>query len=418
MHSFRYKRYLYYKKILLATGNLSFLISVLMFFVIQHTGTKAGFHSNLMYFSLLVGAVTFTTGLILFPLLYGRSESVEKQHVADLFSEVTKLLTSKEIEKVTALEIFNAAEKCKTNYLDAQDELRRVYTSTLLYYLRARTLRDAEINNLLHIRKILMLSDRQIRKAEKEIQHPMLRRAVSELLLEQTMFEERPMLEQLRSKALLQEDFRLPLQNEGALGPQQRVRNRIDFDKELTLREEDELKELKADLQIEREEPRPFTKILLETYRLYWFLNNDELPEIHMSEFIPRKGEKLHYETDAALCISGKFVIPNTDVPTLINKIFRGHFWRAEAPITKRLQEEGWIPRDEGKLYVTSQRIAFEGAKTKESFPLERLVDFNPFTNGVEIQPVVGRAAFFHFMNGTEAVAVTIGAAIKAFFQG
>jgi len=418
MNNYRYKRFLSLKKILLTIGNLSFLTSVLSFSYMQYAQLKGGHYHNLTYFSLLVGVVTFTTGLVLFPLLYGRSEGLERQRVADLFSDVTKLLTSKEIEKVTPLDVFNAVEKCKTNFLDGQEELRRIYTSALLYYLRAKTLRDQEVRNLVHIRKILFLGDSQVRLAEKEVQHPMLRRSLHDILLEQVPFEERPALEQLRLKALLPENFSIPLRDEGALGPQQRVRNRIDFDKELAPREVEELQALKSNLAIEREDPPTLTKGLLETCRLYWFLRNDELPLINLSEFVPRKDEKLHYETEATFYLAKKFAVPNTDVPSLLNKIVRGHYWRVETPIAKRLTEDLWTAQEEGKLYVTSQRVFFAGTKVKQSFPLSRLVDYNPCTNGLELHPLMGAEAFFEFMNSPEAVAVTLGAAIKSFYQG
>jgi hypothetical protein len=63
----------------------------------------------------------------------------------------------------------------------------------------------------------------------------------------------------------------------------------------------------------------------------------------------------------------------------------------------QRVSEDIWQTIDSGSMYLTNKRLIFMGQKGNKTIPINKILDFKPFKNGVDIQKDSGKSPFLQF---------------------
>ncbi len=68
----------------------------------------------------------------------------------------------------------------------------------------------------------------------------------------------------------------------------------------------------------------------------------------------------------------------------------------------QRVSEDVWQTIDSGKVYLTNKRLIFMGSKVNKTIRLNKILDINPFKNGIDIQKETGKSPFLEFSNNVD----------------
>jgi hypothetical protein len=63
---------------------------------------------------------------------------------------------------------------------------------------------------------------------------------------------------------------------------------------------------------------------------------------------------------------------------------------------------------DTGTVYLTSKRVLFQGARGNKTIPLQSVIDFTPYSNGIDIQKGSGKSPFLSFNTDTDRFALIL----------
>lgn len=143
-------------------------------------------------------------------------------------------------------------------------------------------------------------------------------------------------------------------------------------------------------------------------YRLYWDLENGPLPVVE-SGLNLQKNEVCHFlhATDwFELRTETRRV--NYGGPTARIRIVKGIYWSAGSLGVKRVSRDVMRQIDTGVVYLTNKRILFVGQKRNMNIRLNRVLDFTPYTDGVEITKDAGRSPVFTFTDNIDVFCLTL----------
>jgi hypothetical protein len=178
-------------------------------------------------------------------------------------------------------------------------------------------------------------------------------------------------------------------------------------DQRLSPDEEKELSAIAKNLHIELSFDSA-TKKLLDKYKLFWQIENGIIPIIH-TEISLQKNEICHFFTNVDW-LEQRTVTKriNYGGSTIRIKLTKGVYARSGTIQTQRVTEDVWKTIDSGKLFLTNKRIIFMGSKGNKTIALKKILDFNVFSNGIDIQKDTGKSPFFEFSDNTDIFGVIL----------
>ncbi|MCU0446663.1 MAG: hypothetical protein MUE85_17290 [Microscillaceae bacterium] len=328
--------------------------------------------------------------------------------------EINNLLAEKELATITVEDIYAIANQYGVDLLkDYDNEMSMFYKEYLTSCLEDKFISESELADLRHLKLIFGLNDKQIDEIHQELAGKVYKSEVDKVIQDGELDEEeRQFIEKL------QNDLKLPSEVAGKIyqtSGQELIRNFMTSaiaDAKLTPEEEKELlaiaKNLNAELKFD-----DATKNDLEKYKLYWRIENDELPELHVDINIPRN-EKCYFFTEAEwMERSIDDAAKTLTFENLRLKIAKGLYWRKSTENDKDLKKEGWQVVDNGTLYLTNKRVLFKGQKGDKIVLLNRIFDFIVFSNGIEVEKEGERHPFLRFEKNTDIFAMLLGKAIS-----
>ncbi|MCS6821841.1 MAG: hypothetical protein NZ551_08220 [Microscillaceae bacterium] len=336
-----------------------------------------------------------------------------KKPKENALTEINNLLAEKDLRDITLEEIHLIASKYGVNpSVDFEQEILQFYKDYLKSCLEDRFVSEEELKDLKHLKYILEINDKEVAKIHEELAGEIYRKEVERVINDGELDEnERIFIEKL------QNDLRLPdsiakkiYQTSG----QELIRNFMNnaiADAKLTPEEEQELikiaKNLNAEVRLDSA-----TKSSLEKYKLYWQIENDEMPELVVDINIPRN-EKCYFHTQAI------WYEPVKEAQQIIHsssslriKIAKGLYWRNKNEAVKKI-DNNWEAIDTGDMYLTNKRILFKGKKGDKIILLNRILDFTVYSNGIDIERETGKNPFLSFERTTDIFAMLLGKAIS-----
>jgi hypothetical protein len=302
------------------------------------------------------------------------------------------------VDKISVDNIISIANKYKINFNKKfKDSRKELFNSFLKYCLMDEKLEDSEILQLSHLKEILMLNEKDIEELitieTERIYEKHVKQAVSDGKLEDF---EKENLEKLKKDLLISNEVADEIYGKNAKDILQKFIDGAISDERLSPEEEIQINEVSKSLGINLSMDEK-SKTVLEKYKLYWQIENDELPTI-ISDINIQKSEKLHFSTYVKW-LEQRTVTKriNYGGPTARIKIAKGIYYRTGSMGVQRVSEDIWQTIDTGQIYLTNKRLIFMGGKGNKTIALNKILDIKPYTNGVDIQKETGKSPFLEF---------------------
>ena len=189
--------------------------------------------------------------------------------------------------------------------------------------------------------------------------------------------------------------------------------NKAISDQRLSPDEDKELELLAKKLGIRGVDCNNATRTLLDKYRLYWLIENGDVPTI-ASDISLQRNENLYFKVniDWNELRTVTTRVDYSGVSTRI-KICKGVYFRAGTGTPQRETKDIYKLIDSGEMYLTNKRIIFMGNKGNKTIRLNKILSFSPYANGVEIKKDTGRSPFFAFNDNVELFSLLLSRAIN-----
>jgi hypothetical protein len=263
-------------------------------------------------------------------------------------------------------------------------------------------LEDFEIKSLKHIREILLLNEKdtesQIKLETEKLYEKHVKAAVGDGKLDD---DEKNNLERLKKDLLISESVANKIYESSATEILKKFIDGAVSDERLSPNEEQEIAEISKSLGIELT-VEDKSKEVLDRYKLYWQIENSELPVIDTDINI-QKTEKLHFQTNVKWLEQRRVTKRvNYGGPTARIKIAKGVYYRVGSVNVQRISEDVWQTIDTGKIYLTNKRLIFMGTKGNKIIAINKILDIEPFRNGIDIQKESGKSPFLEFSNNVD----------------
>ena len=321
------------------------------------------------------------------------------------YLEINNLLALNEnqIETITLDKIRQIEEKYKINLKKSERaKLLDLFKKFLKDCLREKNLTQSQINILNHLRVILLLDEKETQEIMKKETEDILNKEVRQKFDSGKMDDSKwEALEKLKSDLLVPSEIATEIYKTHAKTIIEKFMKDAISDKRYTPDEEKELNELATSLGVDLKIDYD-TQKLLKRFRLFWEIDNGNLPIIN-SEINLQKSESLHFMTNITWQEQRKVTTRyNYSGPTARIKIVKGVYYRFGSMSVKPQSQDVWQTIDTGTLYLTSKRLIFMGGSGNKTIPINKILDFKPYSNGVDIQKDSGKSPFLEFSDDTE----------------
>jgi hypothetical protein len=325
--------------------------------------------------------------------------------------ELNNLLAVNEakLQKVNLNEIRNIEKKYKINFKKYGNEKRlEFFKKYLSACLKNRKISQDQSKTLDHLMTILMIDPKEAEEIKVKESEIIFNKQVRETFNSGPMDDYKwDSLESLKLDLLLTDNQAIEVYRKHAMFKIEKFMKDAVADQRYSPEEEKQLLELAKSYGVNLKFD-PDTKRLLRRYRKYWEIENGHLPEI-ISDINLQKTESLYFKA-AVLWQEQRKITKryNYSGPTARIKIAKGFYYRAGSISVHPQSEDVWQTIDTGDLYLTNKRLIFMGDKGNKTIPINKILDFTPYSNGIDIQKDSGKSPFLKFSVDTELFAMIL----------
>ena len=301
----------------------------------------------------------------------------------------------KELELPTAEQIlgkyrFDARKVFKS-------ELLRLFRDFILYYLADLKLSSDEKANLSALKALFNLKDKEVQQIFADVGKGLYKQEVEKAVADGQLTEdERKHLAALKQELTLEETLADKIYKSVSSTFYTKKLSDAMADERISADEEKELAVIRESLGI-TDEPDEYTKGLYDRYKLYWLIENGDIPAIAKDQLkihLPR-GEECYFISDIVWNEPRrrKYNVSYGGM-TYRYKIAKGLYFRMGSLDLKPMADEEMTPIDSGTLYLTNRRLIFMGARGSKNIKLQRILDLELFKDGVLIKKDAGKSPF------------------------
>jgi hypothetical protein len=329
--------------------------------------------------------------------------------------EINNILAEKRnIRSLSIADIENVLNKYKLNFdQKLRDKMSCFYKGYLIHCLQDKKLSDEEIQDLHYLKNLFSLDDKTIETINNEQFKNIYRKSYQEAIKDGTISdEEKAFLSSLQNNLRLPEEIVENIRIEEASKYLKAKVDQAITDRRLSPEEEKEIqliaKNLGVNIKID-----DASKYLLDKYKLFWLIENGEVPTIQVPINLPKR-EKCYFETNAEFYEYRKVTSRiRYSGPTARIKIMKGLYWRMGDLKLQPVSKDVLVKIDNGHLYLSNKKIIFIGTNRSISVQLNKIVNFVPYKDGVEIQKDTGSNQFYSFTNNLDIFVVLLGRALS-----
>jgi hypothetical protein len=267
-----------------------------------------------------------------------------------------------------------------------------LYRHALSAFVADDVFTDEEVAYLDDLRKVLTLTNDELRKAEQDVIHPQYERALKDVLVDGAISaEERKRLDQLR--LALRIDPFTEERMRGAAG-RQLIRNKLEAvlsDRRVSPYEQQQLDEMAENLggPLSLSESQKKDRDL---FALYWQIENGEMPWFDVPIAL-QKNERCHF---AARCswyeLRTKTIRADYSGVSYRIRIAKGLYYRVGSVKVAPVKQEQLTQIDSGKIYFTNKRVIFDGGRANKTIKLSALIGIEPYTDGIGLEKATGKS--------------------------
>jgi uncharacterized tellurite resistance protein B-like protein len=320
--------------------------------------------------------------------------------------EINNLLVENEDDliKVNLGHIQEIADRYKIKLSKKFKPLRfELFRKYIHHCLEDQVIDENEVNTIQHLKELLYLTDAEVKHMldfeTKKIFDREVKVAVSDGKLTQ---DEKDKLEILKKNLLLTDETAKDILKSNSNKILKDFIDNAISDERLSDEEFEKMNEISQSLGIEPNLDAK-TKQNLERYRLYWTIENGELPVYANPPINIQKSENLyfmgHVNWQEQRRVTKRI---NYGGPTARIKIAKGVYYRMGSIAAKSVSEDVWKVIDSGNLYLTNKRLIFMGSKGNKTIRLNKILDIIPYKNGVDIQKDAGKSPFLEFSTNVD----------------
>jgi len=326
-----------------------------------------------------------------------------------------RLVEVDDVRQIQLEELEKIAEQFKVNIRrQFKGELQDLYKRFLEFCLRDRRLSPKETAQLAHLKALFGLEDKIIDKIHREVAEKIYHQSVAEVIADGRVDpEEKRFLEELENTLKLPRELAQKIYSRQAREYLENYLNQALADERLSPAEERELYTIAENLHITLQLDEP-TRRLLEKYRLFWLIENGDIPVLEPGINLQRR-EECYFFTDCTWYEYRRITRRiNYGGPTFRLKLAKGIYWRVGSFNVQAVSQDVMVPIDQGRLFLTNKRLIFIGSKKSRNIRLNRVLEFTPYKNGVEIIKDAGKNPFFEFYDGVDIFAMILGRLLSA----
>lgn len=318
--------------------------------------------------------------------------------------EIANMLADHEtsITEISFDTIREIAAKHKVELTDKNKGFRlALVTDYLKHCLNDKHLDEAEITALKHLRGILLLNESDTKVLLQNEAERIYQESLSNIVEHGSMNEqEKQHLESIKTNLLLPEEIATNIYEKTTTEYLQKFLDGIIADERLSPDEEKELNEIAGRLGAVPTFDNKTTEVL-DLFRLLWRVENADIPVLE-SDINLKVGEKLHFKTYVK-CREYRRVPKRINYagPTARIKIVKGVYYRFGSIDYQNVSSDEMKIIDQGFAYLTNKRLIFMGQTGNKTIPISKILDFKPYTNGVDIQKDTGKSPFLEFEKNT-----------------
>lgn len=283
------------------------------------------------------------------------------------------------------------------------------YKQFLLYCLTDKKLSEDEVKNLQQLKRLFLLSDKIVKEIHREVISKIYLKELSVALEDGVLTsDEAVFLISLKKDLLLDNDTAEQLYEKA-------TRNYLDKqieialeDQLLTDEEEAELTRISENLNIDIAENLK-TKELLEKYRVYWLIENGQLPVI-LGQIPFNPQEECHYLINNVLWYEEQLqeeAIPQNHY-TMRRKINKVLAAAVKQEGLQDLQIGNFSLIEKGTVYFSNKKLYFQGEHNGMFIDYDNIAEFEPYQNGVDIVLTTGSKHLFQFNDRIDIVCLLL----------
>ncbi len=335
-----------------------------------------------------------------------------KQHPEEnAVTELNNLLATKAISAITDADI-SAIEKNYSIRLikEFKLNLEEFYAVYLHHCLADKVLSEQEMADLLHLKYLLRLDDKTIEKL-----HAMLGEMIYRQSFEAAVADGRltPAENEFLNK--LEVTLRLPKSLADKISAETRmsfIENYVSgviADQRLSPAEEQEMSAIAASLNVNVQLSAQ-TKEQLRKLKLYWAIENLQLPIVH-ADIQLQKNEVCYFtQTNVKWFERRRVSTRSTSLGYRYSlKLAKGFYLGSRTSYVNTSSTEALKEVNSGNLYLTNKRLVFVGINKNSTIRLERLVQFTPFTDGVELDKDSGKSPVLQLRTDADLFCMILG---------
>ncbi len=257
------------------------------------------------------------------------------------------------------------------------------------------------------------MNDKNITDLHNEITKKIYEKELNKALADAHLSnEEKDFLNNLKNDLALPEEISEDIYRTTTNELMQKIINEISEDNRISPEEEKYLETLKDNLNVNFVFENN-SKLVYEKMKLFWKIENGDLP-IVSTDLALQKNEICHYSTSIKWfenrAITKRI---NYGGPSMSLKIAKGVYWRSGSMNVQRISEDVLTLIDSGMVYLTNKRVIFMGNKGNKTINLNKILDFDYFTNGITIQKDTGKSPFLLIEENADLFSLILGQCIK-----
>ena len=148
---------------------------------------------------------------------------------------------------------------------------------------------------------------------------------------------------------------------------------------------------------------------IIDGYRENWKLENEQLVPIDVAINL-KKGEVCYYKKNVTWhelrTVTHGFSYGG---PALNFKIVKGISFRAGRMAVKRITTDEMKELDMGVLYVTNQRLIFDGLVKNNTWTYKSILAIEPYEDGIRVEKEKGKSPVFQMLVPEEKLTIILG---------
>ncbi len=314
--------------------------------------------------------------------------------------EINNLLADNQddLSKIKLEDIEQITKKYKVNLDKKFKEFRLdLFQKYLEHCLADHKLDNEEVESFMHLSKLLFLTDSEIRQVLRAktqwIFNEEVKKSVADGKLDEN---EKENLERLKKNLLISNETADSILEKESKAILTKFIDGAISDERLSDKEESRINEIAQNLNIEINHSDK-TRAQLDKFKLYWQIENGDIPTL-ISPINIQKSENLHFQTQVKW-LEQRTITKRIDYggPTARIRLAKGVYYRIGSIQAKRVTEDVWKTIDMGTLYLTNKRLIFMGNKGNKTIRIDKVLDFKPFKDGVDLQKETGKSPFLEF---------------------